>query len=155
MSPTASEAVPNRALDALEVRKLVERDFTKLLDGHSVLASPMSFGRVSWKISLVLTTEEHRMPIEIDSRPEARNLIAQNPGLAAVTSHPMPSQTDLTKTLTRELERHVTSPNAERLREGLPVPVDVKDKSTGATHVEHVQYAPDPSMPEQVEVTER
>lgn len=153
--PAASESVPNRALSTSELRTLLERDFTRMLDNHSLLSSPAAFGRVSYHLSLMITNEisQQSTDISLDSKPIAKNVVSTSPALAAVTAHPMPSQTELTKTLTQELSRMVTSPNAERLREGLPVPVEVK-QNDGTTALQTIAYEPDKSMPEDVSLKE-
>lgn len=151
--PAASETVPNRPLDMSELRQLLEKDFTRLLDGHSILASPMAFGRVSYRITLVITSEQgENYDIFLDSRSQPQDKVRNQESLAAVTAHPMPNQTELTKTLTRELQRNISSPNRERLREGLPVPVEVKNRD-GGTRTEAIQYHPDPTMAEDVRIT--
>lgn len=159
--PIASETVPNRSLSAPEVRELLTRDFTRMLDGLSILQSCAAFGRVSWHLKLIIFNEQG-VPTDIDltSRAEAKNLIEHTPSLAAVESHPLsPVETEgeqLTaiNRLARTLSRNVVSPNAERLREGLPVPVDIK-QSDGTTRQETISYAPDPTMNEDVTELEK
>lgn len=163
MSPTASEVVPNRALSTTELRTLLERDFARLLSNLSLLQSCAAFGRVSYNIRLQLRTDpsgltppteiylnSQRQPSSIimgedTARPQRVDAPA---GYATVEPHPMP-QSEVTKTLTRELERNVTSPNRERLREGMPVPVEVANRD-GGTRTEQIAYEPDANMAEDI-----
>jgi hypothetical protein len=155
--PTASEVVPNKALSAKEVKELLHSDFIRLMENLSLLSSPVAFGKVSWKISLTLSTENDQThQIDLISQPVARNILTGDlggipaaPQLAAVKQHPLAGA--FAESVSRELERNVTSPNAERLREGMPVPVDVKDRD-GTKRQEQVQYAPDREMPEDVRI---
>lgn len=161
MSPTASEVVPNRPLTSLEVRDLLHRDFEKMLDGFSTLGSMASFGRVSWQIKLTFVTETGQQDSFIDSRPHAVNIIVGEGRRAEskpapeqyknIAQHPLKSA--LSRAAGISLTRHATSPNAERLRNGLPVPVDVK-QSDGQVRQETIQYQPDPAMPENVTIQE-
>lgn len=161
MSPTASEVVPNRPLTALEVRELILRDFTRMLDGFSPLNSMAAFGRSSWGIKLTFVTETGQQDSWIDSRLHPVNIIVgegrrmeSRPApeqFKNVQPHPLKSA--LARASAISLTRHSTSPNAERLRSGLPVPVDVQ-QSDGQRRQEVIQYNPDPSMPENVEMRE-
>lgn len=161
MSPLASEVVPNKPLSSLEVKDLIKRDFEKMLDNFSVLGSMAAFGRSSWQIKLAFVTENQAHDMFIDSRPHPVNIIVGEGRLKRsepapeqfknVESHPLKSA--LARASNISLTRHATSPNAERLRGGLPVPVDVK-QSDGQTRQETIQYQPDSSMPENVTITE-
>lgn len=161
MSPLASEVVPNKPLSALEVRDLIRRDFDKMLDNFSPLNSMAAFGRSSWQLKLMFVTETGAQESFIDSRPHAVNIIVGEGRLRRsepapeqfknVEQHPLKAA--LAKAAGITLTRNATSPNAERLRSGLPVPVDVK-QSDGQTRQETIQYQPDPSMPESLSIVE-
>src|SRR5215472_1629342 len=148
MSPTASEVVPNKPLVSTELRELMLRDFEKLLDGWSLLNSIASFGRLSWQIKVTLVTEQSTQESVIESRQHPVNMIIGEGRLARsvpapeqyrnVEAHPLKSA--LARAASRTLTHAVTSPNAERLREGLEVPVDVR-QSDGQTRQQNIKYA--------------
>lgn len=161
MSPIASEVVPNRPLSALEVRELIRRDFDRMLDQFSPLQSMAAFGRSSWQLKLTFITETGAQDTFIDSRPHAVNIITgegrNKQSLPAPEQfknvRPHPLQSALARAAGITLKREATSPNAERLRSGLPVPVDVK-QNDGQVRQETIQYQPDPTMQDNVQIVE-
>lgn len=159
--PLASEVVPNKPLTALEVRDLIRKDFERMLDQFSPLQSMAAFGRSSWQIKLAFVTETGAQESWIDSRPHSVNIITGEGRRAVSTAAPEqfknveqhPLRSAIAKSAGISLTRNVTSPNSERLRSGLPVPVDVR-QSDGQTRQESIQYEPDPSMPGAVSIQE-
>jgi hypothetical protein len=149
MSPTASEKVPNRALSTAELQDLLRADFQRLLDNFSLLQSCSSYSRIAWEIRLLLHTEQGDSEITTRSLPVAGNILrgekrgtVPRPELAVVGDMPTPTPQDAVATT---LIRTVDSPNAERLRAGLPVPIE-RRQSDSTTIVENVQYPPDESL---------
>lgn len=160
MSPTASEKVPNRALSATELRQLLSTDFERLLDNLSLLQSCSSFARVGWDLRIAIHIDnamqgEHG--IQDRSRAVAGNIIngstgatpasrrEPRPELAAVTTIPVPDASDSAQLEAKSLHRDVDSPNVERLRNGLPVPIE-RRQADSTTVLEHVTYPPDDTL---------
>lgn len=160
MSPTASEKVPNRALSATELRQLLSTDFERLLDNLSLLQSCSSFARVGWDLRIAIHIDnamqgEHS--IQDRSKPVAGNIIngssgatpasrrEPRPQLAAVTMIPIPDASDSAQLEAKSLHRDVDSPNVERLRNGLPVPIE-RRQADSTTVLEQVTYPPDDTL---------
>lgn len=160
MSPTASEKVPNHALSATELRQLLSTDFERLLDNLSLLQSCSSFARVGWDLRIAIHIDnamqgEHG--IQDRSKPVAGNIIngstgatpaarrEPRPELAAVTTIPVPDASDSAQLEAKSLHRDVDSPNVERLRNGLPVPIE-RRQADSTTVLEHVSYPPDDTL---------
>lgn len=147
MTPTAREVIANKPLAGDEVRELLRADFERLLDAEGLLSHYMAYGRLGWSLTLALHLDNPMRPesvTEILSRGAAIN----QPEIAAVEGAPPlanPSEEDIASALT--LERTVTSPNVERLRNGLPVTIDVRQQD-GTTSQQKVDYPPDPSLGE-------
>jgi len=160
MSPTASEKVPNRQLSAAELRTLLEADFSRLLDNLSLLQSCSSFARVGWDLRIAIHIDnalQGAHDIGDHSRPVAGNIIngatgatpasrrEPRPELAAVTTIPIPDATESAQLEAKSLHREIDSPNVERLRNGLPVPIERK-QADSTTVLEQVTYPPDETL---------
>jgi hypothetical protein len=160
--PVASERVPNRSLSTTELRQLLVADFTRLLDNISLLGSCTSFARISWDIQLSLHGDsgiDQTTKTGLKSRPVAHNIISggkldeqrrpmpPRPELAVVGDMPLPSPSPVARFESRLLSRDIDSPNAERLRAGLPVPIE-RRQNDGTTIVENVEYPPDETLGE-------
>jgi len=152
---TSKELVHNAPLSGAELKKILRRDFDKLLDNEGVLVDSAAFGRVGYELILRTHLDNPYHPhssISYKSRPAARNLIEggfrdistdetlpPRPELAAIDSPPLstPSEESTLGELT--LHRDIISPNAERLRNDLPVPVLVTQQD-GTKTIEHIKY---------------
>lgn len=160
MSPTASEKVPNRQLSAAELRILLEADFSRLLDNLSLLQSCSSFARVGWDLRIAIHIDNALLgahDIGDHSRPVAGNIIngatgatpasrrEPRPELAAVTAIPIPDATESAQLEAKSLHREIDSPNVERLRNGLPVPIERK-QADSTTVLEQVTYPADETL---------
>lgn len=144
--PTASEKVPNRALSTSELRTLLERDFARLCDNFSLLQSCSSFSRIAWTLRLTLYTDQGPQDITLDSRAEGKNITMRKPELTVVGDAPVDAALRQLG-VSRELRRDVDSPNAERLRAGLPVPIE-RRQADSTVVTEMVKYPPDESLGE-------
>jgi hypothetical protein len=146
---TGRERAANVPLKGSELRELLLKDFTRLLDGEGLLSPHLAYGRLSWRIRLTLHLDNTIMPKSesvVASRPPATNALAEHPELAAIEPPPPladPSPDSIASD--RELTRVVRSPNVERVREGLSIPVEVKGQD-GTITMERIQYPPDPSL---------
>lgn len=154
--PTASERVPNRALSGDELRKLILADFERLLDQEGALGPHLAYGRVAYDIRLTLHTVNPLSPTQVTqlaSRPRAKQELESAPALSAVEPMPLAKpRVDATLAATT-LRREIDSPNAERLRTGMPIPVDMR-QTDGTTRTERIEYPPDATVGSQAQVVD-
>lgn len=143
MSPTAREVAPNLPLSGTELRELIRLDMERLLDAEGQLVPHIAFGRVAWEIRLTLHTSNVLSPISnshVTSRPAGTNVAEKSPELAAVESFPLrDADLALTVVSAHEAQRAVTSPNAERVRAGLPITVQSRQQD-GSRETRKVTY---------------
>jgi hypothetical protein len=141
MSPTGRETVVNKALSGGELKKIILADCQRLVDAEGLLSEHIAFGRVAYSITLRLQIDNPyaaKDGVTIVSVPK-RDSSGQ---LGVVESLPLASPSPATELGAMTLDRKIDSPNAERLREGLPVPVVVKGQD-GTTQTESIKYPPD------------
>ena len=130
--PTMRETAINKPLSGLELRDLIRADCERLLANEGSLSAHIAYGRVGYQLILRLQTGNPMMPateIEIKSKPRV-----DIPAL-----EPVPLGGEGVTTGGTTVQRTVTSPNAERVREGLPVPIEVRQQD-GTKTVERVVY---------------
>lgn len=147
--PTGRETVVNRALSGDELKKLILADAQRLVDNEGLLSPHIAYGRIGYTLTLKLHIDNPYIPdsvIETASKPIAGNIVEKQPELAAIESAPLASPSPDAEVGSMELERKIDSPNAERLRESMPVPVLVKQQD-GTTSTENISY-PEGSFPE-------
>ena len=151
--PIGKESVINRALTGAELRKRIEADLTRLLDAEGALATQMAFGRCAYSLRLTLYTGNFlasKSETFLDSRSVARQEIegesrpgmparAANPVLRALESFPLRNPPADARLSARTITREITSPNTERVRLGLPVPIERKQPD-GTTTTEEIHY---------------
>ena len=154
---TMRETAINKPLSGLELRALIERDFVdRLLPNEGSLSAHIAYGRVAYEIRLVMHTGNPLMPrteISVESQPVGVNALAElkndkgevvrpaRPELAAI-ERPVRGSSGITIGGTK-LTRAINSPNAERVREGLPVPIEVRQQD-GTKTIEKIVYPPEP-----------
>jgi hypothetical protein len=142
------ESVPNTALSGAELKQLLRDDTDRLLDNFGELATNTAFGRCSYTIEvrLVLANIWHSdAVIRGESRAAARDQIELRPELTALEPPPSPASAPLpadTTVAAESLTRDITSPNLERLRMGLPIPV-LQKQPDGTVTTEHITYPKD------------
>ena len=141
--PTSREIVSNRPLSGTELKILLREAFDRMLDNDGMLAAHIAYGRIAFTITLhkqldgMIRAEDSRT----ESRPAATNVIADRPELAALSSPPLaPSPTAVTSGT--RATRDITSPNAERVRAGLPVTIQRREQD-GTLVSEEIKYPPD------------
>ena len=145
--PTSRELVSNRPLSGTELKELIAADFARLLDIDGLLSNHIAYGRVSYEIILRKHLDNASRPTDesiIRSRKMATNIVSSQPELAAV--EPIPLRDPSTNSIFSgdRASRDITSPNQERLRAGLPVPVDIRQQD-GTRVTEYVRY-PQPEV---------
>jgi hypothetical protein len=152
---TSRETVHNRPLSGAELKQLLRLDFDKLLSNHGMLSDHLGFGRVAYRLSIHLDVDNPYNPnseASLESKPSARNIIAggfrdpdtgeplpARPELEAVGEYPLTNPTADAAHMDKTLQRVVSSPNEERLRMDLPVPVMVSQQD-GTKTLEHIKY---------------
>jgi hypothetical protein len=145
---TAREVAPNKALSGAEIKELLRQDFERLLDNHGMLTDYMAFGRIGYTIAIKLHLDnflQRDSSIDMKSRPVAGNLAATRSGLAAVEAPPLEDPSRKAVASGQVLHRDITSPNVERVRAGMPVPVEV-NQADGTRTIETVKYPPDTTL---------
>lgn len=147
--PTSREVAVNRPLSGTELKSLIIADFTRMLDEEGMLSHHIAYGRVSYDLRLRMHVDnamQGTSEITQKSRPIAGNIISpDHPELSAVESAPLVDPSDQSAVVGLELHREMDSPNAERVRLGLPVPIETTQQD-GTKQTEQVVYPPDPAL---------
>lgn len=129
MSPTSSEKIVNRALSGDELKSYLAEVFAKLLANEGMLSPHIAFGRVGGSIKLTLHLDNAYFP-ESSSTIEFGDKI------------PLTDATQEAEVAQQTATFVMDNPNAERVRLGLPVPVETKQLD-GTKQVEHIHYPAD------------
>jgi len=144
--PSSREIVVNTALSGDELRQILLADFPRLLAAEGMLRSNAAFGRVSYTIALRLELDNPFFPestTRITSLPVDPKQAEADPTLKALERPPLASPSPDAGSGGTVARRKIDSPNAERLRMGLPVPVLV-DQQDGTRSQQYVQYPAPP-----------
>jgi hypothetical protein len=128
---TGRERVANKPLSGDEIKSAIRADFNKLLDNEGLLSSYIAHGRVAYDVIL-------RLHMDNPFNPESESHIASVP---ATITNPSPELVVAEDRVSRSID----SPNAERLRMGMPVPVEVKQQD-GTITTEQIKYPPQPEL---------
>jgi hypothetical protein len=147
--PTAREVVPNTKLTGSELKTILRADFERLLDNEGMLSAHIAFGRVSYAINLKMHVDNPFHPeseIAMASRQVGTNLVAADAKLGAIEPVPLADPSLDASVAATKLQRNITSPNAERVRHGLPVPA-IRTQQDGTTITEKITY-PKESLPD-------
>lgn len=158
----AREIITNTALSGAELKTILRNDFERQLQNEGMLQDYAAFGRVAYEIRLTLHTDNHIFPESVSitrSQPVAKNVIAGGardsegntmapaPQLASVEKFPLTEPSSDASMGATELHRSIDSPNAERLRNGIPVPVMV-DNADGSKRPDTIKFPKDESLGE-------
>jgi hypothetical protein len=131
--PTQSERVVNRALSGTELKSYIREAFNKLLDNEGMLSEHIAFGRVGGIIKLTLLLDNAYFPEATSSITVGEQLTSEGK-LKDPSSEMEVAQQTATFTM--------DNPNAERVRLGLPIPVETKQLD-GTKQIEHLIYPKD------------
>lgn len=151
---TSRETAVNRPLSGSELKERIRADCDRLIEAEGLLSSSVAYGRVSYELVLRLHVRNQPASVtKLMSQIVGRNVVAMpgNEHLAAIEPPPLrdasgkPDPDAVASSHT--LHRDVTSPNAERVRLGMPVPVETRQQD-GTKTTEHIKYPPDPSLGE-------
>lgn len=148
---TAREAVVNKPLSGLELREILLADFIRLLDAEGLLSHYVAYSRIGYDLTLRLHLDNPYYPessVTVTSKKSKAQPIIEP---APLTSPP-PSKEGIVSA--QNLHRDIKSPNEERLRHGLALPVRTTGQD-GTTQTEQVKYPPQPELgPGEVQVTD-
>jgi len=126
MSPVQNEKIVNRALSGDELKSYLAEVFSKLLANEGILSPHIAFGRVGGSIKLTLHLDNAYFP-ESSSTIEFGDKV------------PLEGATAEAEIAEQTASFTMDNPNAERVRLGLPVPVETKQLD-GTRQVEHIKY---------------
>jgi hypothetical protein len=137
MSPTTSEKVVNKPLTGSELKGYLLSICQRLLDAEGLLSEHIAFGKVSGTVKLTLKLENAYFPESVTSIEFAK----EDPNAPVTGENEFGQQT---------ASWTMDNPNAERVRLGLPVPVETKQLD-GTKQIEHILYPADAiqDLPEQ------
>lgn len=144
------EVAVNKAITARELREVLRADFEKLLNAEGLLSGPMAYGRIGYELILRLHTANVMRPESetiIESRPIGTNLLEAMPEMAAIEKAPLATPVEDDTVSGTTLSRNISSPNAERVRLGLPVPVERRQMNASVS-TENIIYPPQPELGE-------
>ena len=139
--PSSRESVVNLALSGDELKDIIRADIDRLLAADGMLSSNAAFGKVGYTLALKLYTDNPFFAPQVTtvvSQPASIQQLEDNPKLASVERPPLPASEKMTFGES-VLHREIDSPNRERVRLGIPVPVQVQQQDGGRT-IERVQY---------------
>lgn len=130
--PTQSEKVVNRPLSGVELREYLRSVFNKILENEGMLSPHVAFGHIAGSIKLTLNMDNAFFPQSITSI-EFKHEGEIPPGTKIEQVHDESE---------KEAEWDMDNPNAERVRLGMPVPVETKQLD-GTKQIEHIIYPKD------------
>lgn len=143
--PTSREQIDNRALSGAELKQIIKEDFDSLLANEGLLGDSLAYGRIGFEVILRLHLDNpllRESESRTHSRPASRQAIAADPPRAAIESAPplkFPSASEDAIVVAPSVSREITSPNAERVARGMPIPVLVEQPDRTRT-TEFVTY---------------
>ena len=136
MSPVQNEKIVNRALSGSELKSYLLSICQRLLDAEGLLSEHIAFGKVSGTVKLTLKLDNAYFPESVT----AINFDKEDPSAPVTNENEFGQQTATFS---------MDNPNAERVRLGLPVPVETKQLD-GTKQIEHIMYPSDmEGIPEQ------
>lgn len=138
--PTAAEAVVNKALSGAELKEILRAKFDLLLDNEGLLSHYLAYGRIAYDIGLWLHLDN---PMRPESEIHAASRATSD--IPAMSSAPLASPSSEAVVSGEKVSGKIDSPNAERLRHGLPLPVVTKGPD-GTIQTEMVKYPPQPEL---------
>lgn len=140
MSPAGrlEEQVTNKMLSGTELKKIILADFEKLLDNHGLLSAHIAYGRVGYTIYLKFSVDNVGRP-EMDTRVDSTPRRNLDGTLLATEAPPLSNPSENAAVLATKLERSIDNPNAERIRNGIPITVTRK-QADGTIVQKEIKY---------------
>jgi hypothetical protein len=137
---TSRETVVNKPLSGLEIKEILRAHFDRLLENEGMLGHYIAYGRLAYTITLQLHTDNPmQRETSISASSQKRN---DQPGVEAP---PLGDPSPGVVVAGSRLDYSIDSPNEERLRHGLTLPVVVRGQD-GTTQTEQVKYPPQPEL---------
>jgi len=130
-----NEKVVNNALSGTELQEILRADFDKLLKNEGLLSPHVAYGRLGYTITLKL----HLSNPMLNDYPS----ITVKGGESVPLKNPSKDAEVAAQTLHREID----SPNKERVRVGLSIPVVTKGLD-GTIQTQQIKYPPQPELGE-------
>jgi hypothetical protein len=124
--PSSHEVVLNTALTAAELVDILRNDFDRLLKAEGMLNTTSAFGRCAYTLALRIHHGNPFLPdttTRIESTPYPATVTEKWPQTKALERPPLSEPVHQGGVATTTLHRDITSPNKERLRLGMPIPV--------------------------------
>ena len=155
--PAGRESIANTPLAGNEVRDLIMEDTRRMIEAHGLLSSHVAYGRIGYEVIVRLhlanavfddmtVSTRGLHDTSIKSRPIARNIVQDHDELRAIETPPLAGvDEDTSVVLGEKVTRNITSPNAERLRAGLPIPTMVRNQD-GSYRTEFVKREAQPDL---------
>jgi hypothetical protein len=140
MSPSNLEAVSNKVLSGHELAKIILADVERLLQNDGLLSNHIGFGRITYEIIVRKHMDNFMLPTDTSF------LVSQKKNDTPVEDGPQLKNPSVDAIVdAQRVTREIDSPNAERVRMGLPVPVDVRQQD-GTTTAEFITYPKQPEL---------
>lgn len=140
--PALNEIVRNSPLSSAELAKLIREDFERVMSQFHEAQHNAAYPRVSYELLLVLHVDNSLYPMldfNYRSRRKSNQEVTVDPALAGIEAFPLNPAPRISGTAAEELSRVIDSPNQERLRTGIPIPVDIPQRD-GSTIRENMIY---------------
>ncbi len=134
--PSTNEVVVNRPLSGLEAKRIILQDVAAILDRDGLFTEYVAFGRLAYDIIIKVHLDNPTYP-EHETRVRSRPQPDQNP---VVERGPLTNPTEDAKISANRRSRVVDSPNKERIKRGMPITVDAKDRETGHMAEKQLTY---------------
>jgi hypothetical protein len=147
--PASTEVVLNTALTAAELIDILRNDFEKLLKNDGMLSTSTAYGRTAYTIALRIEHGNPFLPVtttKVESVPYSDQVTQRWPQTKALERPPLQQPVVEGAAGTTTAHRVITSPNQERLRMGLPIPVRRQNQDSTFS-VEGIKY-PQPEQDE-------
>jgi hypothetical protein len=136
--PTSKETIENRALDGIELRRIVEDHIKAMLDGDGMFNEYVAYGRVGIETSIILHLDNTSYPEHAILRRTRNNKAAPHIG-----EPPLPNPSPDSEVFAVKRTVDIDNPNSERIKHGLPLKGRRVNPNTGREEEVEIPYAPD------------
>lgn len=134
MAGIPGETISNKKLTGTELAVIVQNDVKRMLQRDGMLAGHVAYGRVAYRVDVTLYLEVSGMNEYHMSAQSHTNV--KHPEIAAP---PLPKSGNVRKHKKR-VTRKIDNPNEERVRNGLPIPAQRRNKETGKMETVGISY---------------
>lgn len=137
--PVPGEKVENRRLSGIELRKIIENHVSKMLLMDGMLAGHAGYGRVGFEVVIKLHLDNICYPEHVIKVRSQKNTTGGPP----IEYAPLSNPTDQSVVVGLKHTKKIDNPNKERIKNGLPIPIERVSKTTG--HIEQAEIKYDPA----------